>query len=127
MGVTRQTIRDVLLEVQNDVQTLLININKIVIAEATIDDDDVFADWMNQNGDLEEGLVHIRLFQVVVDMKLYAQLCEACVFCEDIRMLSFGWCKFHNIFVELERRCGNFIPKRKYKHKVVFYIPEGAD
>ena len=62
MGVTRQTIRDVLREVENDVQTLLININKIVVADVTIDDDDVFVDWMKQNGDLEQGLVHIRLF-----------------------------------------------------------------
>ena len=62
MGVTRQRILDVLRAVEDDVQTLLIRVNKIKVAEATIEDDDAFEDWIEQNGDLEEGLVHIRLF-----------------------------------------------------------------
>lgn len=64
MAVTqeqRQRILDVLRAVDNDVQTLLIRINKVRVAEATLDDD-AFEDWIEQNADLEEGLVHIRLF-----------------------------------------------------------------
>lgn len=56
-------------------------------------------------------------------MKLYAQFCEACVFCKLYSTVELGWCEFHNIIVELNRRCENFIPKRKYKGEVAFYIP----
>lgn len=57
----RRRILDALRVIDNDIQILLIRINKVRVAEATLDDD-AFEDWIKQNGDLEEGLATIRLF-----------------------------------------------------------------
>lgn len=59
--IKREETLGFLRELENDIRILTKRICKAREAERTMDDEALY-EWDKQNGDLEDGLKHIRLF-----------------------------------------------------------------
>lgn len=62
-------------------------------------------------------------------IQLVARRCEACVFATETDKPSgltenYLYCELKCCLTRLRRHCSDFIPRRKYKCRVRFYIPE---
>lgn len=61
MKEKRKQVLKELDEIESDMAVLMQRINAIRAAEATMDDETLL-EWSKEYGDLEDGLIHIRLF-----------------------------------------------------------------